>query len=97
MDLLEVTQQLEAPPELGMQPLGVVTRDIEATALHGSVGPERADDHVAAWPHGAAGQRAVDSDRSEVARHVTLGMQALRSPADVSPPEEPLTWPSARP
>jgi hypothetical protein len=51
-----------------------------------------------AWVADAsAGQRAVDSDRSEVARHVTLGMQALRSPADVSPPEEPLTWPSSRP
>jgi len=48
-------------------------------------------------PDASAGQRAVDSDRSDVARHVTLGMQALRSPADVSPPEEPLTWPSSRP
>jgi hypothetical protein len=51
-----------------------------------------------AWlPDFAGGQRAVDSDRAEVARHVTLGMQALRSPAEVSPPEEPSTWPSWRP
>ena len=51
-----------------------------------------------AWvPDASAGQRAVDSDRTEVARHVTLGVQALRSPADVAPPEEPSTWPSWRP
>jgi hypothetical protein len=51
-----------------------------------------------AWmPDVSAGQRAVDSDRREVARHVTLGMRTLRWPADVSPPEEPTTWPSWRP
>ena len=51
-----------------------------------------------AWvPDVCAGQSEVDSDRLEVARHVTLGMRALRSPADVSPPEEPSTWPSWRP
>jgi hypothetical protein len=51
-----------------------------------------------AWvPDVSAGQRAVDSDRSEVARHVTLGMQTLRWPADRSAPEEPITWPSWRP
>jgi hypothetical protein len=51
-----------------------------------------------AWvPDASAGQRAVDSDRTEVARHVTLGMQALRSRAGVSPPEEPTTWPPWRP
>jgi hypothetical protein len=51
-----------------------------------------------AWvPDVSAGQRAVNSDRPETARHVALGMQALRSPAEVSPPEEPVTWPSWRP
>jgi hypothetical protein len=51
-----------------------------------------------AWvPDGGAGQRAVDADRSEVARHVTLGMQALRWPADVGPPDVPITWPPWRP
>jgi hypothetical protein len=55
-----------------------------------------ADAH--AWvPDVSAGQRAVDSDRSEVARHVTLGMQTLRWPADRNPPEDPITWPSWRP
>jgi len=51
-----------------------------------------------AWvPDVPAGQRAVDSDRTETARHVALGMQALRSPAEVGPPEEPITWPSWMP
>jgi hypothetical protein len=48
-------------------------------------------------PDVLAGQGAVDSDRMEVARHVTLGMQALRWPVDIRPPEEPSTWPSWRP
>lgn len=48
-------------------------------------------------PDASRGQRAVDSDRMEVARHVTLGMQVLRSPAEVAPPEQPSTWPSWRP
>lgn len=47
-----------------------------------------------AWePDVATGQRAIDSDRAEAARHAMLGMQVLRSPANVSPPEEPTTWP----
>lgn len=51
-----------------------------------------------AWaPDASGGQRAVDSDRTDVARHVTLGMQVLRSPAAVAPPEQPSTWPSWRP
>lgn len=51
-----------------------------------------------AWvPDVSGGQRAVDSDRMEVARHVTMGMQVLRSPAEVAPPEQPSTWPSWRP
>jgi hypothetical protein len=53
---------------------------------------------VHAWkPDAPAGQRAVDSDREDAARHAALGMQALRSPANASPPEEPTTWPSWRP
>lgn len=48
-------------------------------------------------PDVSGGQRAVDSDRTEVARHVTLGMQVLRSPAEVTPPDQPNTWPSWRP
>ena len=44
-----------------------------------------------------AGQREVDADRGEVARHVSLGMQALRSPAAVPPPDVPVTWPPWRP
>ena len=44
-----------------------------------------------------AGQRAVDADREEVARHVSLGMQALHSPAEVPAPDIPVTWPSWRP
>ena len=50
-----------------------------------------------AWvPEASAGQRAVDSDRMEVARHVALGERALRSPSDQNPPEEPTTWPPWR-
>jgi len=48
-------------------------------------------------PDADAGQRAVDSDQSEVARHVTMGMRALRRPADVGAPDEPYTWPSLMP
>ena len=55
-----------------------------------------ADTH-ALVPDATAGQHAVDSDRSEVARHVTLGMRALRSPAEVGAPDEPYTWPSLMP
>ena len=51
-----------------------------------------------AWvPDVPGGQRAVDADRTEVARHVTLGMQVLRSPGEVAPPETPSTWPPWRP
>jgi len=48
-------------------------------------------------PDASAGQHAVDCDRSEVARHVTMGMRALRRPAEVGAPEEPYTWPSLMP
>lgn len=59
---------------------------------------ERVIASARAWvPDVSAGQRAVDSDRTETARHVALGEQALRSPAEVSQPEQPVTWPSMRP
>jgi hypothetical protein len=48
-------------------------------------------------PDAAAGQRAMDSDRSEVARHVTMGIRALRRPGEVGAPEEPYTWPPLMP
>jgi hypothetical protein len=55
-----------------------------------------ADAH-ALVPDASAGQRKVDSDRSDVARHVAMGMLALRRPAEVGAPEEPYTWPSLMP
>ena len=48
-------------------------------------------------PDASAGQRAIDADRSEVARHVAMGIRALRGPADVSAPDEPYTWPPRMP
>lgn len=83
---LSTLQQLEMHSKFPVQGLGAVTDDIKATAFHGTLWSERADDHVPSVPNGTSDLADIStrSKPQSTARRCELRLR-------IQPPSKPFT------